>query len=199
MHTAMILVYLQKAFDSLDHGVLLEKMKYFGFRASVIMWFESCLANRKLLVSIDNAFSETGTLKYGLPQDSNLGPLICKWSPQSIPDTGSYLYGDDTCIFYQHEDVKKIENVLNEEFSSRCQWFIDNKLPIHFEEDKTKSILFSKTKGWRKIDVSFADYFIKKHKTVEYLSCQLDSKLSWEAMASKVLKKINAKLKFLYR
>ena len=60
MHTAMMLVYLQKAFDSLDHGVLLEKMKYFGLRTSVIKWFESCLANRKLLVSIDNAFSETG-------------------------------------------------------------------------------------------------------------------------------------------
>ena len=52
------------------------------------------------------------------------------------------LYADDTCIFYQHEDVKKIENVLNEEFSSLCQWLIENKLPIHFGEDKAKFILF---------------------------------------------------------
>ena len=55
-HTGMILVDLQKAFDTLDHGVLLEKMKYFGFRASVIKWFESYLSNRKFLVCIDNVF-----------------------------------------------------------------------------------------------------------------------------------------------
>ena len=105
---------------------------------------------------------------------------------------------DDTYIFYQHEDVNKIENVLNKEFSSLCQWFIDNKLSIHFGEDKTKSILFSKTRGLREINISFAGHSIMQHETVEYIGCQLDSKLSGEAMASKVLKKINTKLKFLY-
>ena len=155
------------------------------------------------MVCIDNVFSEAGTLKYGVPQGSILGPLLfllyVNDLPQSLSDAGSYLYADDTCIFYQHEDVKKIENVLNKEFSSLCQWFIDNKLSIHFGEDKTKSILFSKTRGLKEINISFAGHSIKQHETVEYLGCQLDSKLSGEAMASKVLKKINAKLKFLHR
>ena len=148
MHTGMILVDLQKAFDTLDHGVLLEKMKYFGFRASVIKWFESYLSNRKFLVCIDNVFSEAGTLKYGVPQGSILGPLLfllyVNDLSQSLSDAGSYLHAGDTSSFYQHDDVKKIGNVLNEEFSSLCQWFIDNKLSIHFGEDKTKSIPFSK-------------------------------------------------------
>ena len=56
MHTGMILVDLQKAFDTLDHGVLLEKMKYFGFWASVIKWFESYISNRKFLACIHNVF-----------------------------------------------------------------------------------------------------------------------------------------------
>ena len=55
MHTSMILVDLQKAFDTLDHGVL-EKMKYFGFWASVIKWFEPYILNRKFLACIDNVF-----------------------------------------------------------------------------------------------------------------------------------------------
>ena len=55
MHTG-ILVDLQKAFDTLDHGVLLEKMKYFGFWASVIKCFESYILNRKFLTCIDNVF-----------------------------------------------------------------------------------------------------------------------------------------------
>ena len=65
MHIGIILVDLQKAFDTLDHTFLLEKMKYFGFWASVIKSFESYLSNRKFLLCIDNAFSEAGTLKYG--------------------------------------------------------------------------------------------------------------------------------------
>ena len=114
MHTGMILVDLQKAFDtSLDHGVLLKKKKYFGFRTSVIKWFESYLLNRNFLVCTDNVFCEAGTLKYGVPQGSIFGPLLFPLYvndlPQSLPEASSYLYADDTCDFYQHEDVKKIE------------------------------------------------------------------------------------------
>ena len=68
MHTGMILVDLQKVSDTLDHGVLLEKMKYFGFR------FEYYLSNRKFLVC--TVFSEAGTLKYVVPQGSILGSLL---------------------------------------------------------------------------------------------------------------------------
>ena len=51
-------------------------MKYFRFRTSVIKWFESYLSNRKFLVCVNNVFSEAGALKYGVPQDSILGPLL---------------------------------------------------------------------------------------------------------------------------
>ena len=132
LHTGMILIDLQKAFDTLDHGVLLEKLKYFGFRTSIIKWFESYFSNKKVLVCIDNDFSENETLKYGVAQGSIFGALLSllyvNEFPQSLSDAGSYLYADDTCSFYQHEDVKKIEDVLNKEFSSLCQRFIDNKL-----------------------------------------------------------------------
>ena len=113
MHAGMILVDLQKAFDTLYHRVLLEKMKYFGFWASVIKWFESYISNRKFLVCIDNIFPEAGTLKYGELQGSILGSLLFLLHvndlPQSLSDAGSYLYPDDTCIFYQHEDIKNLK------------------------------------------------------------------------------------------
>ena len=86
-------------------------MKYFGSRVSVIKWFESYLSNRKFLVCMDNVFSEAGTLKYGAPQGSILGPLLfllyVNDLPQSLSDAGSYFCADGTCIFYQNEDVKK--------------------------------------------------------------------------------------------
>ena len=53
-----------------------------------------------------------------------------------------FLYGDDTCLTFQHENVKEIKDQLNLNFSSLCDRFIDNKLSIHLRKDKTKSILF---------------------------------------------------------
>ena len=92
-------------------------MKYFGFPASVIKWFESYLSKRIFLACID-VFSEAGTLKYGVPQESILDHfcLYVNDVPQSLSEAGSYLYAGDTCIFHQHKDVKKVENVLYKEF-----------------------------------------------------------------------------------
>ena len=75
---------------------------------------------------------------------------------------------------------------MNKEFPSLCQWFIDNKLSIDFEEDKSKSIPFSKARGTREIDIPSAGNSIKQHEIVKYLGCQLDSKLSGQVMVSKV-------------
>ena len=102
------------------------------------------------------------------------------------------MYADETCIFNQR--VKKIENDLNS-----FRHYATGKLSIYFREDKTKSILFSKTRGLKEISVSFADHSIKQHETVKYFGCQLDSRLSGEAVASNVLKKKTVELKFLYR
>ena len=121
MHTGMILVDLQKAFYALDHGVLLEKIKYFSFWTSVIKCFESYFSNRKFLVCIDNVYSEAGTLKYRVPTGSTPFSIIVNDLPELLSDAGFYLYAGDTSIFYQHKDVKNIENILNKKFSSLCQ------------------------------------------------------------------------------
>ena len=93
----------------------------------------------------------------------------------------------------------KNENILCKEFSLLCRLFIDTKLSIHFGEDKTKSKFISKTKCLKEINISFAGYSIKQDHAVQHLGCKLHSKLSGEAMTSVVLRKVNAKLKFLYR
>ena len=77
-----------------------------------------------------------------------------------------------------------------------------NKLNIHFGEDKTKSILFSTKNRKRKIatlDIQYSDVKIKQYSKVTYLVCELDESLSREAMALKVINKIDDSLKFLYR
>ena len=92
---------------------------------------------------------------------SILGPLlflICiNDLPQALNETGLYFYADDTCIFYQDKDHQKIEKVLNKEFSSLCEWFIDKKLSVHFGDDKAKAIFFPRMKNPPKINISNGD------------------------------------------
>ena len=91
MYTGMILLDLQKAFDTLYCGTLHEKMRYFGFRTSIIKWFESYPSNRKFLVCID-VFSETGTLKHGIPQGPIIGPLLVLLYVNDLPQKLAPIY-----------------------------------------------------------------------------------------------------------
>ena len=81
----------------------------------------------------------------GVPQGSILGPLLFLLYVNDMKqavDCDLFLYADDSCLVYQHKDVKEIERNLNKNFSNVCDWFVDNKLSIHFGEEKTKCILF---------------------------------------------------------
>ena len=110
-------------------------------------------------------FFEAGTSKSGVQQGPILRSLLfllyINDPPQLLSNGGTNLYADNKCIFYQHEDAKKIEHILNKESSSLCQWFIDNKLSIHFGEHKSKSILFSNATRLRKFNISFAGHSTK--------------------------------------
>ena len=116
-------------------------------------------------------------------------------------DCDLLLYADDSCLIFRDKDIEKIDTTLNRNFNSLCDWFLENKLSIHFEEDKTKSILFGqkKCKNLKKLNIRRGEIKIKQHSAVTYLGCVLEENLSGESMATKVLGKINGKLKFLYR
>ena len=112
------------------------------------------------------------------------------------------LYADDTCLIFQHNNIKEIEIQLNKNFSLICDWFVDNKLSIHFGEDKTKSILFSSKRKVKKastLNIQYKDKKIKKYSKVTYLGCILDETLSGESMATHVINKVDSRLRFVYR
>ena len=83
---------------------------------------------------------------------------------------------------------------MNKEFANLCDWFVGNKLSIHFGEDKTKCILFSRDKNLPEISITCGDNIIKQYCVVEYLGCCLDAKVSGKSMATKPLRKINTKI-----
>ena len=142
MVTGVILIDLQKAFDTIDHSILLKKMKFMGFSDNTITWFRSYLTNRLFLVNIDNIFSDPSKLS-----NYTLGPLLFLLYVNDMPQavqSDLFLYADDTCLVYSNKSASVVEERLNIDFNSLCDWFEDNKLSIHLGVDKTKSILFSK-------------------------------------------------------
>ena len=140
-HTGMILINLQKAFDTINHEILLKKLQFLNFSECSIKWFGSYLAKRTFLVNVGSSYSDPADLNCGVPQGSILGPLLfllyINDLPQAIQNSDVRLYADDTCISFKHKNVKAIEEKLNQDFNSLCDWFLDYKLSIHFGEEKT--------------------------------------------------------------
>ena len=144
--TGMILIDLQKAFDTIDHDILLQKLHAIGFSKHSVNWFRSYLISKTFLVNLRNAFSQSTSVSSGVPQGSILGSLLFLIYINGMSQAviwNFFLYADDTCLACQHNDTNQIEKQLNKDFESICDWFVDNKLSIYFVDDKTKSILFA--------------------------------------------------------
>ena len=87
------------------------------------------------------------------------------------------LYADETRLVFQSNNVKDIKKQLTEDFANMCDWFIDNKLSIHFGEDETKSSFFSskrRIKKLHKLEIIYNNIRIKQHSPVTYLGCILE-------------------------
>ena len=133
-------------------------MACFGFSDSTILWFKSYLQDRSFSVNIGKEYSKPGNLSCGVPQGSILGPLIFLLYVNDMAravNCDLLLYADDSCLIFRDKDIEQIETILNKNFNSLCDWFVENKLSIHFGEEKTKSILFGrkKCKNLNKLDI----------------------------------------------
>ena len=159
---------LSTYFKTVNHNILLKKMEFVQFSEETKKWLKSYLPNGKFKVHIKNTFSEPGNLLQG----SILGPLLfllyINDMPQAV-DRKLLLYADDTCLIFQHKDINEIETALNKNFSMLCDWFVDDKLSVHFNDDKTKSILFSskhKIKNLKPLNIQYSDIIIKQYSKV---------------------------------
>ena len=93
------------------------------------------LSKRMLSVHVENSFSDKGIIICGVPKGSMLGPLLFLLYVNGMMQAVNcelLLYADDRGLIFQHKDINIIEHQLNRNFSNICDWFVDNKLSIHF-------------------------------------------------------------------
>ena len=146
-HVIAIFCDLQKAFDTVDHEILLKKLKKIGVSGTELKWFQNFLTERKQFVQIDDASSSLLKIIIGVPQGSILGPLLFLIYINDLPDCTllkSLLFADDTTLLAAGENLEELFTRVNSELYKVTCFFRQNRLSIH--PLKTRYILFSTNK-----------------------------------------------------
>ena len=121
-----------KVVDTVNHEILLQKLKYYGIRNKALLWFTSYLTNRTQYTEIGDTLSEIGYIKCGVPQGSVLGPLLFLLYINYITESSNilnfFLFADDTTVFYSDKTNAETENILNNELHKVSDWLAANKL-----------------------------------------------------------------------
>ena len=135
-----IFIDLRKAFDTVNHNILLMKLEHYGIRESALLWFAAYLNKRKQFVSINGENSELRELSCGVPQGSVLGPLLFLIYINDLPNISSkldiFLFADDTNIYYENESFKELEKIVNKELKNLYLWLSINRLALNIEKNK---------------------------------------------------------------
>ena len=203
-----VFVDIRKAFDSINHGILLHKMKeQFGISNIEIKLFESYLSDREQVTFVNGVMSSSKRIVCGVPQGSILGPLLFLLYINDLPDclekSTPCLYADDTQIFSSAKDCEELNAKLNHDLHNVIisQWLVKNKL--HHHSAKTKLTYVGSNHSLAKIDDEFPvminDQPIPRMHSISCLGVKLDETLNWEEHMDMVCKKVGTGVGILRR
>ena len=180
-YNAGVFVDLKKAFDTVNHNILLEKLDYYGIRGVTKNWFESYLNNQKQFVILNGSDSSFKPVSTSVPQGSVLGPLLflvyINDLHKCVKYSKVYHFADDTNMLQSDDSLKNVAKQMNFDLKNLSQWLKANKLSLNFT--KTELIIFHSSS--KKIDHSLKFKLDGKRltpiSTVKYLGVFLENHL----------------------
>ena len=177
-----IFIDLKKAFDTVDHQILIKKLHHYGIRGKCNEWLQSFLTKRKQFASINGFNSEPMEIKCGVPQGSTLGPLLFLIYANdlftSFANSTIHLFADDTNMVFTSKNVSTLETVLNYELKILVDWLKANKLTLNIS--KTKLLMFHQShKSLPKFSIKLNGVKLHPSKNVKYLGLIIDDTLTW--------------------
>ena len=202
-HCISLFIDLKKAFDTVNHDILLRKLQLYGVRGSTLSWKRSYLSNRKQCVCISGSFSSERVLNVGVPQGSILGPILfllyindlTKVSPLFNP----ILYADDTTLLASSTDYDELIIAINNELPKFYIWTLANRLSLNL--DKTFAMLFSNCTHDVNNDLSlfFNDNRIKFKTSGDFLGLIVDEEAKFADHAGFVCSKVSKAVGIMYK
>lgn len=191
-----------KAFELVDHTVLIEKLAFYGLMGRELGLLKSYLSNRRQYVQINEYKSSTEHVKYGVPQGSVLGPLLFKIYLNDINNIGMkgkiFMYADDLCIFYPYTREMTLKSAIAHDSELLTKYARINKLVLN--SNKTKFIKFRPQQQRCNDFIILSDgERVPEVNTVKYLGVYLQSNLSWKNHIQHVKSKISPVIGILYK
>ena len=189
---------LSKAFDTINHDILLGKLSHCGIRGLALEWFRNYLTVRKQFVDLGDGKSSIKTIDTGLPQGSVLAPLLFILYLNDIGDSLKFTrlitFADDTTIYHSHKQSSILTNELHEDLIILSDWFRSNKLSLNI--DKTNYIVFgdSNTKAVNDMRILISDQEINRVEYTKFLGLYIDQNLNWNMHIQHTNKKVSSGL-----
>ena len=186
---------LAKAFDTVDHSILLDKLEYYGIRGTALNWFKSYLTDRTQKVSINGELSNSCKITSGVPQGSVLGPLLFLLYINDMPLVSKllkfHLFADDTSIFFSDQNLRNLENIVNHELTKVSDWLTANKLTLNVEKSNFLIITSKQQNLSYQVDLKINNKSIIQKDYIKYLGVILDKNLNWKQHIQHVNMKIS--------
>ena len=202
-YSCRVFVDLEKAFDTVNHTILLSKLNHYGIRGESLEWFRSYLTNRKQCSTINGSSSEYSKISCGVPQGSILGPLLFLIYINDMHDALSkcivHHFADDTNLLFSHKDPEVIRKTLNNELKLLYEWLCANRLSLNV--DKTEFIIFRppRTKLNNRIVLNLNNKKIHESRKIKYLGLIMDDRLTWKFHINELCKKLGRSVGMLYK
>ena len=132
---SVVFLDLKKAFDTVNHSILLSKLNAYGFGCSTNNWFASYLHDRSQKCFVNNHLSDYCTLLCGIPQGTILGPLLFLIYINDLPNCLEHskprMYADDTHLTFASNNVEDMNLYLNQDLAKVSEWLVTNKLTLN--------------------------------------------------------------------
>ena len=184
---------LKKAFDTVNHKILLKKLYHYGIRGNLFKWFESYLTNRSQYVLFNGIKSDIRDVTCGVPQGSILGPLLFILyinDFSGVSDKLFYvLFADDTNVFLSGKDINILIDTIQFELTKLHDWLLANKLTLNIA--KTHFMIFHRARHKNhSINIKINKVHIEQTKHTKFLGVIFDDNLDWSKHISYINRKI---------